>query len=263
VRGLFITGTDTGAGKTILSAALVAAMVAAGERVRAYKPVVTGLEEPAGEWPADHELLASVAGMTPEEVAPLRYGPAVSPHLAAELAGERIEPERLIQAARASAALATSPANAATATSPATATCATSATTTTSATTGALVVEGVGGLLVPLAEDFTVRDLAVELALPLLIAARPGLGTINHTLLTLDAARAVGLDVRAVVLTPWPDRPSAMERSNRETIARKGEIEVSGLTPIAHPAQNELAQAGAELPWRLWLTLQSCIPGRT
>ena len=73
-------------------------------------------------------------------------------------------------------------------------------------------MEGVGGLLVPLADDFTVRDLAVELALPLLIAASPGLGTINHTLLTIEAARAAGLDVAAVVLTPWPSEPSEMEQ---------------------------------------------------
>ena len=90
MRGLFVTGTDTGVGKTVLSAALLAAMAAAGERVRAHKPVVTGARRrPARRdavtrgWPPDHELLARVAGMTPEEVAPLRYGPAVSPHLAA------------------------------------------------------------------------------------------------------------------------------------------------------------------------------------
>ena len=93
MRGLFVTGTGTGVGKTILSAALLAAMAAAGEPVRAHKPVVTGLDEPAASgWPPDHELLASVAGMTPEEVAPLRYGPAVSPHLAAALAGEAHRP---------------------------------------------------------------------------------------------------------------------------------------------------------------------------
>jgi len=82
VRGLFVTGTDTGVGKTILSAALLAAMAAAGERVSAHKPAVTGLDDRSDTgWPPDHELLANVAGMTPEEVAPLRYGPAVSPHL--------------------------------------------------------------------------------------------------------------------------------------------------------------------------------------
>src|SRR5271169_1857466 len=105
-RGLFVTGTDTGVGKTILSAALLAAMAAAGEEVRAHKPVVTGLREqsgvgaPSGTWPADHEMLGSAAGMTGEEVAPLRYEPAVSPHLAAQLAGERIEPAQLLAAAR-------------------------------------------------------------------------------------------------------------------------------------------------------------------
>jgi dethiobiotin synthetase len=228
VRGLFVTGTDTGAGKTILSAALIAAMVGAGELVRAHKPVVTGLDEPPGAWPADHELLAGVAGMAPREVAPLRYGPAVSPHLAAQLAGERIDPARLVDSAHASA-------------------------TKMNATRSVFVVEGVGGLLTPLTEDFTVRDFAVALGLPLLIAARPGLGTINHTLLTLEAARSAGLDVRAIVLTPWPERPSVMERSNRETIAHMGPMTTDGLAHVSRSDTEELAQAGEQLPWREWL----------
>jgi dethiobiotin synthetase len=223
VRGLFVTGTDTGVGKTVLSAALVAAMAAAGEPVRAFKPVVTGLDDPPGEWPADHELLARVAGMAPEDVAPYRYGPAVSPHLAAAMAAERVDPTHLVQSARALAAK------------------------------GTLVVEGVGGLLVPLGDDCTVRDLAAELALPLLIAARPGLGTISHTLLTLEACRAKSLPVCAVVLTPWPTRPSAMERSNLDTIANMGEVEVVGLAQVTRPDPAELARAGDELPWRRWL----------
>jgi dethiobiotin synthetase len=222
MRGLFVTATDTGVGKTVLSAALLAAMAAAGERVRAYKPVVTGLDDEQevaarGSWPADHELLAAVAGMAPEEVSPLRFGPAVSPHLAAELAGGRIDPAQLLAAASAGEPGRT------------------------------LVVEGVGGLLVPLAEDYTVCDLAVALRLPLLIAARPGLGTINHTLLTVRVARAAGLDVRAVVLTPWPAEPSPMERSNRETIARLGAVQVETLGLVASPAAADLARAGAPL----------------
>jgi dethiobiotin synthetase len=234
VRGLFITATGTGVGKTILSAALLAAMVDEGEPVRAYKPVVTGLEDPAeiaarGHWPPDHELLAAAARMDPGEVSPLRYGPAVSPHLAAQLAGEPIDPARLLAGARAHP-------------------------------DGdgdgrrTLIVEGVGGLLTPLAEDHSVCDLAVALGLPLLIAARPGLGTINHTLLTLRVARAAGLDVRAVVITPWPAAPATMERSNRETIARLGDVQVEGLSFIAGPASADLARAGALLPWRRWLS---------
>lgn len=228
MRGLFVTGTDTGAGKTIVSAALLAAMRAAGEPVVAHKPVVTGLDEPQGEWPPDHELLGLAAGMDPDDVAPLRFGPAVSPHLAAAMAEQPIEPAELVANAR-------------------------EATRRAADRKGALIVEGVGGLLVPLTDDFTVRDLAVELGLPLLIAARPGLGTVNHTLLTLHAARAVGLNVAAVVLTPWPDDPSHMERSNRETIARLGEVEVTGLPPLSRLHSDELVRGGETLPWQRWM----------
>ncbi len=228
MRGLFVTGTDTGAGKTILSAALLAAMRAAGEPVVAHKPVVTGLDDPPGPWPPDHELLALAAGMDPDNVAPLRFGPAVSPHLAASMAGQSIEPSVLVENARAAIQRAADQKS-------------------------TLLIEGVGGLLVPLTDDFTVRDLAVELGLPLLIAARPGLGTINHTLLTLAAARAAGLRVAAVVLTPWPDDPSDMERSNRETIALIGQVEVEPLPSVAGPNQAELARVGERLPWRRWL----------
>ena len=95
--------------------------------------------------------------------------------------------------------------------------------------------------------------LAVALGLPVLIAARPGLGTINHALLTLRVARDAGLDVRAVVLTPWPGEPTVLERSNRETIARVGEVEVQALSRVRGPEASELARAGEKLPWRVWL----------
>jgi dethiobiotin synthetase len=225
VRGLFVTGTDTGVGKTVLSAALLAAMRAAGEPVRAHKPVLTGLDEQAaaGIWPPDHALLGAAAAMSPTDVAPLRFGPATSPHLAAGLAGARLEPRALPDAARAGSSGAT------------------------------VVVEGVGGLLVPLADDYLVVDLARELGLPLVIAARPGLGTINHSLLSVRAARAAGLTLAAVVLTPWPAQPGPLELSNRDTIARLGEVDVELLPTLAGPDLDTLAQAGEGLPWRSWL----------
>ena len=222
LRGLFVTGTDTGVGKSVLAAAICAALVARGERVAAFKPAVTGLDEPPGEWPADHELLARAAGgeQAPEQVAPYRYRPPLSPHYAAELAGETIEPERLVAAARA-------------------------------AGDGRLLVaEGVGGLLVPITPGYLVRDLALDLGLPVVIAARSGLGTINHTLLTLEAARTAGLWVAGVVMTPWPERPEAIEESNRATVERLGAVTVSGL-PRSSPA--ELAAAGERLPLGDWL----------
>lgn len=235
MHGLFVTGTDTGAGKTVLSAALLAAAAAAGQPVAAHKPVLTGLDSldaDEGGWPPDHELLGLAAGMEAEAVAPLRFGPPVSPHLAAALAGRALEPQALIAQVRAAAAEA-------------------------QARGAALIVEGVGGLRVPLAAGFTVRELASALELPLLVAARPGLGTINHSLLTVEAARAVGLEVRAVVFTPWPGEPSQMERSNRRTVEELAGVEVAGLAPVASPTAAALAQAGDALPWRRWLGLQA------
>jgi len=223
VRGLFVTGTGTEVGKSVLAAAACAALAARGERVAAFKPVVTGTDEPPGEFPPDHELLAAAAGgrQKPEQVAPYRFGPPVSPHYAAELAGVPIEPARLVAIARSSG----EPAD-------------------------ALVAEGVGGLLVPITTGYLVRDLARDLALPLVVAAHTGLGTINHTLLTVEAARAVSLDVRGVVMTPWPGEPSAIERSNRATVERLSGVPVIGL-PRCDPGS--LARAGGALPLDDWL----------
>jgi len=94
LRGLFVTGTDTEVGKSVLAAAVCAALASRGERVAAFKPVVTGIDEPPDPaWPRDHELLAQVAnaGQAPRDVAPYLFGPPVSPHYAAELAGTAIE----------------------------------------------------------------------------------------------------------------------------------------------------------------------------
>jgi dethiobiotin synthetase len=223
VRGLFVTGTDTGVGKTAVAAAACAALAARGEVVAAFKPVLTGQDEAPGDWPPDHELLAAAAnaGQSPEEVSPYRFGPPVSPHYAAELAAAALDPARLLDAARAAAARA-----------------------------DVLVCEGIGGLLVPITTGYLVRDLAVELGLPVLVAARTGLGTINHTLLTLESARAAGLHVAGVVMTPWPAEPLPIERSNRVTIERLAGVPVSGLPPM-EPAS--LAAAGAELPLADWV----------
>jgi dethiobiotin synthetase len=79
---------------------------------------------------------------------------------------------------------------------------------------------------VPLARGYLVRDFAVDLALPVVIAASPGLGTVNHTLMTIETARAAGLTIAAVVFTPWPEAPDQIEESNRETIAALGDVQV-------------------------------------
>jgi dethiobiotin synthetase len=225
VRGLFVTGTDTEVGKSVVAAAVCAALAARGERVAAFKPAVSGLDETASQdWPPDHELLAGAASadQPPDAVAPYRFGPPLSPHYAAELAGASIDPAGLVALARAAARGA-----------------------------DALVCEGVGGLLVPVTPGYLVRDLALDLGLPVLVAARTGLGTINHTLLTVEAARAAGLRVAGVVMTPWPERPEPIEVSNRMTVERLAGLPVSGLPPT-HPSA--LAEAGAALPIESWVS---------
>jgi dethiobiotin synthetase len=225
LRGLFITGTGTGVGKTVLAAAMVSALRARGVAVAARKPVVTGLDDPVDpDWPPDHELLARAAGSNPDEVAMYKYAPAVSPHLAASLAGRPVVREQLVRALRAAAVGDT-----------------------------VMIVEGVGGLLAPLSDGYDVRDLAVDLGLPLVVAASPGLGTINHTLLTLEAGRAAGLRVAAVVLTPWPAAPGAVEVSNRATIERLGRVPVATLGMVTRADPQLLAAAGAGLALDDWL----------
>jgi dethiobiotin synthetase len=197
--GVFVTGTSTEVGKTVVAAVLARTLAAEGKRVAVFKPVVTGLEE---EGETDHALLRHASGSSQgeEEIAPYRYRPPASPHLAAALAGEEIDPERLRQAAHDAAE-----------------------------GVDAIVCEGVGGLLVPLSPTYLVRDLAADLGYPLLIVAGPGLGTINHTLLTLESAHAAGLEVAAVVLNPWPEQPTEIERDNRETIAELGNVRIETL----------------------------------
>ena len=213
---MFVTGTGTEVGKTVVAAVIARTLAAEGKTVAVFKPAVTGLDE---EGEPDHALLRRAAGsaQSDEEIAPYRYGPPASPHLAAELAGEEIDPELLLSRARAAGANA-----------------------------DVLVCEGVGGLLVPLRGNYLVRDLAVDLGLPLVVVASPGLGTINHTLLTVEAARAVGLEIAAVVLTPWPEQPSRIEQSNRETIEELGEAEVEVL-----PNLNLSAPGTWNVDWRL------------
>ena len=117
-----------------------------------------------------------------------------------------------------------------------------------------LVAEGVGGLLVPLADDYSVCDLAVELGLGLLVAARPGLGTINHTLLTLRAAARPGWTCARSCSRPWPSEPGEIERSNRATIERLGDVEVGGAADACPAGRaGTLARAGATLPGARWL----------
>jgi dethiobiotin synthetase len=170
MRGLFVTGTDTGVGKTEVACAVVTGARAAGLDVGAMKPAESGATP--GE-PSDSERLRAAAGGgdDPALVCPYRLSAPLAPAVAARLEGIEIRLEAVLAAARALAAR-----------------------------HAALLVEGAGGLLVPLTARETYADLAVALGLPVLVVARAGLGTVNHTALTVEALRARRLPIAGVVL---------------------------------------------------------------
>ena len=202
-RGLFVTGTDTGVGKTRIAGALVRRLRAAGVGAVPMKPVQTGaIRDPSGRLAApdlDEALAAAglaVGDAEREDLSPYRFEPACSPHLAARLAGRAIDLGAVVAAA---ARL--------------------------SARHGAVVVEGAGGVLVPLGPATTMLDLAAALALPAVVVARAGLGTLNHVLLTLEALRGRRVAVAGVVLneTAPPDLATRLVRDdNARTIAERG-----------------------------------------
>ena len=193
VRGVFVTGTDTGVGKTVVAAALLVRYRDLAPRY--WKPVQTGIEQDD-----DTAEAARLAGVTGHDV--LEYGirlpRPVSPHLAARWAGVSIEIAPLVAAA---AAQPVRP----------------------------WIVEGAGGVLVPINERDTMADLIRALGLPAVIVARSTLGTINHTLLTIDLLRRRQIDVAGVVMVGNPDA------DNRAAIERYGDVSVIGEMPRLEP----------------------------
>jgi dethiobiotin synthetase len=190
MRGLFVTATDTGVGKTEVACGLVRGWRARGLDVGAMKPAQSGVG--AGE-PSDADRLRAATGDAdpPELVCPYSFPAPLAPAVAARLAGVEISLPRVLEAARALAAR-----------------------------HAALVVEGAGGLLVPLTARETYADLAVALGLPVLVVARAGLGTVNHAALTAEALRARGLALLGFVLNRAAPVADPSEPHNAAEIER-------------------------------------------
>jgi malonyl-CoA O-methyltransferase len=207
LRGIFVTGTDTGVGKTVVCAALLHRLLRA-RAVRYWKPVQTGIDEDD-----DTATVRCLTGCGPREVfrAGVRLPRPLSPHLAARLNGTTIVLDDLLTLASCQPP------------------------------SEYWIVEGAGGVLVPLNDEALMIDLARRLALPVLVVVRTSLGTINHTLLTIEALRARSLSLVGAVMVgePNPD--------NREAIERFGRIHVIGelpwLAPLTPAALQEAAQA--------------------
>lgn len=189
---LVVVGTGTGVGKTVVSALLLARYGRAGE-LAYWKPIATG-----GAEDRDSTAVARLAGARPEAILPELwcFEPPVSPHLAARLAGVAIEIPAVVAAFERHRSVWAGPER-------------------------GLVVEGVGGVLVPLNDEGDLLiDLLGALGLPCLVVAASGLGTINHTLLTLEALAARGLEAAGIVLV------GPAHRENRRALERWGRIPV-------------------------------------
>jgi len=186
-KGIFVTGTDTGVGKTIVASAIARYLRNKGVDVGVLKPVTSGGVERAGSLVSgDAELLRRASGCvsSDNDIAPYVLRQPIAPSEAARLDGVTVLYQRIRESFDRLAAR-----------------------------HEFLIVEGAGGLLVPLAEDLLVADLARLLGLPLVIVARPDLGTVNHTLMTCECARSRGLRILGVIINCYPERPGEAERS--------------------------------------------------
>lgn len=183
-KGIFITGTDTGVGKTIVAASLARLLKQQGINVGVMKPVTSGCTEREGRlFSEDADLLRWAAGVPlDQDSEPYCLKAPVAPSVAAEKEGVRIDFAHIKACYERLAAK-----------------------------HDFIIVEGAGGLMVPLAGAFLVADLITHLKLPALLVTRPNLGTINHTLLTCFGAGHLGIDMRGFIINRYPDRPGEAE----------------------------------------------------
>jgi dethiobiotin synthetase len=206
MRAIFVSGTDTGCGKTAVATSLARAARERGLRVRVLKPVETGCASEGGDLVASDALkLARAAKDTRplERICPYRFRMAAAPEIAARAERKAIDPERIDAAYQDAAARA-----------------------------DLVLVEGAGGLLVPLAPGLDMAGLARRLGLPLLIVARAALGTLNHTKLSLEAARGRGLRVLGVLVSHTTPRLSAAERANLDLLLEQLSVPFLGELPF-------------------------------
>jgi len=208
MSGLFITATDTDVGKTVITGAIAAAFKARGLHVGVMKPLASGgVGDGKGTLVAeDATFLMQAAGIGERErglVNPLCLGPALTPAVAARVSGVEINMALIFEAYQVLAA-----------------------------SYNPLLVEGVGGITAPLWQDYLLVDFMVKLALPVIVVTRPNLGTINHTVLTVDYARRRGLQVAGIIINGWnEDKVGILERSNEEYISRLTRVPILGKFP--------------------------------
>ena len=208
MSGLFITATDTEVGKTVITGAIGAALAARGLSVGVMKPIASGgVADRNGKLVSEDATFLMQAARILEKdrdlVNPLCLAPALTPAVAATLSGTTVHIPAIIQSYEAL-----------------------------TKKYNPVIVEGVGGITAPLWEDYLVADFMVALALPAIIVTRPNMGTINHTLLTVEYARQRGIQVAGIIINGWNEEEvGVLEKSNAEYIARLTKVPILGKFP--------------------------------
>jgi dethiobiotin synthetase len=208
IPGVFITGTDTGVGKTFIAAKLIRSLVKNGIRAVPLKPIETGCpvkDDKLNSVDAIELKKAAQVDVPLELVNPYTFQYPLAPSVACELEGRRIEIEKIKDVFY-----------------------------TLSRQFDFVVVEGAGGLMVPIVGAYFFADLAYDMALPLIVITRPGLGTINHTLLTVQAARSWGLNLFGIVINySEPATNSLAEKTNPTVIDLLSGVPILGIVPFS------------------------------
>ena len=214
MQGYFITGTNTNVGKTVVTACLANLLKNQGENVGVMKPIETGVDpECSSSANSDAKFLIEVTGVQDalEDVCPYRLKTPASPYQAAKIEGKELYLEKILERFRAL-----------------------------QSKHSMMLVEGIGGLLVPIAQRYNVTDLALQMDLPLIIVSRIQIGTLNHTLLTINAARQHGLKVAGVILNPVHEGElDTIEEEQGSLIEEFSDTLILGTCPYIHDVSSE------------------------
>ncbi|MCE5287172.1 MAG: dethiobiotin synthase [Pelosinus sp.] len=214
-KGLFVTGTDTDVGKTFITGAIAAALKERGRQVGVVKPVASGgiVSTDGRLLSEDASFLMWAAGFAEkrrQEVNVLCLEPALTPAVAAQESNAVINIAELLTACRNMIGKAE-----------------------------LTLVEGVGGLVAPIWQDYLAADMPLDLKLPAILVARPNLGTVNHTVLSVEYARQRGIKLAGIVINQWPEAATVLEESNAEYIEHLTKLPILGRFPtIAISKQN-------------------------
>ncbi len=213
VNGFFITGTDTDVGKTVVTACLATLFINQGLDVGVMKPIETGVDpECSSAANSDAKFLMEVAG-SPDaetEVCPYRLKTPASPYQSAQIEGTQIQPSAILEKFKIL-----------------------------QSRHKMMLVEGIGGLLVPITRNFNVADLVLEIGLPLIIVSRLRVGTLNHTLLTVNAAKQYGIKIKGIILNQQESGElSDVEKQQGKLMEEFSNLPILGTCPYIEDVSN-------------------------